>query len=139
MKVLRIEAIWVFRLRIDDLPVDVHGVFILERWETREHFIDQDTQAPPIDRFSMALIQEDLGSNVLRGAAYGKCTLSHDLSEAEIDHFQISILSYHDILGLEIAIHNIFGVQVLEDRDYLCAVEDCLLEVEVLNGAMISE
>ena len=30
-------------------------------------------------------------------------------------------------------------MQVLEDRDYLCAVEDGLLEVEVLNGAMISE
>ena len=99
-KVLRIEPILVFRLRIDDLPVDVHRVLILERWETREHFIDQDTQAPPIDRFPMALIQQDLGSDVLRSTAYGKCTLSYDLSEAEIDHFQISILSYHDILGL---------------------------------------
>lgn len=84
---LRIEAIRVFRFGVYDLPVDVHGVFVLEWWETREHFIDQDTQAPPIDRFSMALIQKDLGSDVFGGTANGKCALSYDLSEAKINHF----------------------------------------------------
>ncbi len=81
----------------------------------------------------MALIQEDFGSDVLGGTANGKCALSYDLSEAKIDHFQISVLSYHDILGFEIAVHNIFGVQVLKDGDYLCTVEDRLLEVKVFN------
>jgi hypothetical protein len=79
----------------------------------------------------MALIQEDLGIYILGGTADGECAVSHDLIDAEIDHFQIFILSFHDILGFQIAVHIIFGVQVLDDCDFLCAVEDLMLEVEV--------
>ena len=67
----------------------------------------------------MALIQKDLGSDVFGGTAYGECTFCYDLSEAEINHFQISVLTHHDILGFQIAVHDIFCVQVFEYGDYL--------------------
>ncbi len=36
---LRIKTIGVFRLSVDDLAIDIHGVLILKGRETCEHFI----------------------------------------------------------------------------------------------------
>ena len=37
---LRVETFGIAWLGIDDLPVDVHGVLILEGWEASQHLVD---------------------------------------------------------------------------------------------------
>ena len=79
----------------------------------------------------MALIEENLWSNILGGTTYSECAFSYNLSEAEIDHLQISVLAYHDILWLQITIHDVLSMQVFEDGDYLGTIENSLLEIKM--------
>ena len=37
---LRIETFWIAWLGIDDLPVDIHWIFVLEGWEASQHLVD---------------------------------------------------------------------------------------------------
>ena len=48
----------------------------------------------------MALIQKNLRCDVLRSTADCVGSLSHYLSEAEVNQLQESILCYHDVLRL---------------------------------------
>lgn len=97
-KSLRIEAIRVFGLGVYNLPVNVHWVLILERWESCQHLVDKNAKAPPVNWFSVTLVQENFRSDVLWGATNCEGTFGNDFSEAKINHFQVSILSYHDVL-----------------------------------------
>ena len=35
-------------------------------WLPNEHLVDEDTERPPVDRFTVAFTQDDLGRQVLR-------------------------------------------------------------------------
>ncbi len=132
-KGLRIEAIRVFGLGVYNLPVYVHWVLILERWEACQHLVDKNAKAPPINWFSMTLVQENFRSDVLWGAANCESAFGNDFCESEVNHFQISILAYHDVLWFQVTIDDIFSVQVFEDGDYLSTVEYCLFKVKMLH------
>lgn len=137
--ILRVKSLGVLRLCVDDLSINVHGVFVLEGWEPGEHFVHQDAQGPPIDWLSVALIQQDLWCYVLGRAADREGALGNYLRESEINHFEIAIVSDHDVLWLEVAIDDILPMQVLKDADYLRSVELGLLQVEVLHSSVVGE
>jgi len=138
-RALRVEAFGVFGFGVDDLAVDVHGVLVLEGREARQHLVDQDAQGPPVDGFSVALVQQDLRRDVLRRAANRERALRDDLREAEIDQLKIPVVSDHDVLRLQVPVADVLRVQVLEDADDLRAVELGLLEAELLGGPVIGE
>jgi hypothetical protein len=71
----------------------------------------------------MSLVQKDLRGNVLRGAAYGVCSLPHHLSKAEINEFQEAVVPNHDVFRLEVPVTDIFVVQILEDRNNLGSIK----------------
>lgn len=37
-----------------------------------------------------------------------------ELGQPEIDQFDMAVLVHHDIVGLEISVHYVFGVKVLQ-------------------------
>ena len=97
---LRVETFWIAWLGIDDLPVDVHWVFVLEGWEASQHLVDQDSKSPPVYWLAMALIQENLRSDVLRSTTNRVCPFSHYLRKPKVNQLQVTILGYHDVLRL---------------------------------------
>ena len=87
----------------------------------------------------MALVEEDLGSDILWSAANRVRTLCHDFSESIIDQLQVTVIANHDILRLEVTVADIARVEILKDGANLRSVEGRLLRVEVANRAMVSE
>lgn len=136
---LRVEAFRVFGLCVDDLPVYVHGVLVLEGREPREHLVHQYAQRPPVHRLPVALVQQYLRRNVLRGPTDSESTLGNYFRKAEIYHLQVAVICYHDILWLQVAVNDIFAMQILEDTHDLGTIELGLLEVEVLYCTVVGE
>jgi hypothetical protein len=127
MNGLRVKALWVSGLCVDDFSVNIHRVFILERWKTSQHLVDKDAESPPVDRFRVALIEQYLRCYVLRGAADGVGALADDLSEAEVDELEVALVADHDVLRLQVAVDDVLPVQVLEDANYLSPVESIII------------
>ena len=59
---LPIKAFRVARLRVNDLPVNVHGVLILEGREAGQHLINQNANRPPVDGLPVALVSSISGA-----------------------------------------------------------------------------
>ena len=71
----------------------------------------------------MALVEENLWRNVLRRAANGVGALNNFLGKAVIDQLQIAISADHDVLGFEVAIHDVPTVQIFENACDLRSIE----------------
>lgn len=134
---LAIEAIGVSWLSVNNFPVNIHGIVVLEWRVAGQHFVQKDTKCPPVHGLAVALVQQDLGSNVLWSSANGVGALRYYFGKTKVDHLQVTVASNHDILGLQIPVYNFFALQVFKDRDNLSAVEGRGLGVEVANGPMV--
>ena len=53
---VRVKALGITRLGVYDLFVDIHGVVSLEGRIAGQHLVQKDTQRPPVDRLSVALV-----------------------------------------------------------------------------------
>lgn len=71
-----------------------------------------------------------LRTHVLQAAAEGKSLLSADLSQAKVCDFEVSFEIDHDVLGLEVAIEYVLGMQVLYRQQHFNEVSSrlCLAE-----------
>jgi hypothetical protein len=67
-----------------DLAVHFIGVFVVEWWKTRKHFIQKNTKSPPVDGFGVAIATEEFWSQILWCSTEG-CTLS-ELYQLEFFH-----------------------------------------------------
>ena len=71
----------------------------------------------------MSFVKEDLGRYVLGRAADRVRALVHYLRESVVNEFEVAVVGDHDVFGLEVAVDDVFAVEVLEDRTDLRAVE----------------
>mmetsp|Transcript_5456 Transcript_5456/g.11302 ORF Transcript_5456/g.11302 Transcript_5456/m.11302 type:complete len:200 (+) Transcript_5456:808-1407(+) len=108
---------------LDDLPVAFHRIVGDERCLRREALEGQDANAPPVGAEAMALVEDDLGSEVLWRAAQGPCAVLQDLGEPKVDHLDVAILVEEQVFRLEIPIYDFMAVHVREDRDDRRGVE----------------
>jgi hypothetical protein len=71
-----------------------------------DEFEQQGAEAPPVDCPSVALLADDLGSQVLGSAAKGEgLVVAEDVAagEAEVGELDEAVLADEDVLGLEAA------------------------------------
>jgi len=85
----------------------------------------------------VALVEKNLWRDVLRRAADSVGTFGADLGKAEVYQLEVAIRMNHNVLRLEIAIDNLFALQVLENGNDLRAIELCLLTIKVAHTPMI--
>lgn len=78
----------------------------------------------------MALVEQNLGGDVLRCAANRVSALSDHLGEAIIDQLEIAIIANHDVFGLEVTVHNVFTVQVGKHAADLSAIETIVKKLD---------
>lgn len=70
----------------------------------------------------------DDGFNYLRceiiwGTAQCPCCCFARLCEAEISDFDVAVRVEKDVLGFQVAVHDVFVVQMIERQRYLCGIE----------------
>mmetsp|Transcript_38597 Transcript_38597/g.90238 ORF Transcript_38597/g.90238 Transcript_38597/m.90238 type:complete len:465 (-) Transcript_38597:1410-2804(-) len=119
----RLDRVWPRHLALDDLAVALHRVVGDEGRRAGEALESEDPDAPPVGAEAVALVEDDLGGEVLRGAAQGPRAVGDDLGEAEIDHLEVALLVDEQVLGLEVAVDDFEAVHVREDRHDLRRVE----------------
>ena len=100
------EVLWVLRLSVLDRLEQLLAVLRVEGRQAGEHFVNDRSQAPPVDRFSMSLAREDFWGQVLRRAAEGVrvvIVLDVLLREAEVGEFRVAVLVDEHVFRLEAA------------------------------------
>jgi hypothetical protein len=78
------------------------------------HLVNQYSKRPPINRLAVTLVQKNFGCNVLGSAADSVGALLDYFSETIINQFQITVIRYHNVLRLQVTIHNVFTMQVFK-------------------------
>lgn len=92
------------------------------------HFVDEDTESPPIHSLSVPLIEDDLRRDVLRCSTDGKSsTLSEHLRESKVSQLQVAVISDQQILRLEISEDDVLAVQIFEAAGHGRCVEPGLV------------
>lgn len=61
------------------------------------------------------------------------------LSKAEVGEADVSLAVQEDVLGLQVAVHDFFGVQVLDGADDLWGVEEAGGVAEAPSAAQVAE
>ena len=83
--------------------VEFLAVLTIEGGQTDQHLIDDGAERPPVGGLTVALSLQDLGTEVLSGAAEALRVLdTRDvlLAEAEIRQLDVAIDAHQDILWL---------------------------------------
>ena len=82
-------------------------IFIIEWWNSDNHFEQKRAQAPDVDGEIVALMCEDLWSKVTGGSAEGLVyVLSLGLlGQAKVRQLQISICFHKDVFRLQISVN----------------------------------
>eukprot|EP01139_Manchomonas_bermudensis_P005649 Amastigsp_a175486_287.p2 type:complete len:380 gc:universal Amastigsp_a175486_287:226-1365(+) len=126
---------------IHDLAIHQIGVVRVECREPREHLEEEHAEGPPVDGFVVAVALENLWRKILGGSAERPrgLALAHALfAEPKVCDAHVAFVRDQNVLGLEIAVHNVEAVEVLERARQLGSVEltalgreaDFLLEME---------
>ena len=71
----------------------------------------------------MTFVEQNLWCDVLRSTANGVCTLGDDLRKTVVNQFEVAIGADHDVLGLQVTVHYVLTVQVLENGSDLRAIK----------------
>lgn len=90
------------------------------------HLVEEHTKSPPVDTLGVAVAGQQLGCEVLRRAAegVGRLGCAHvKLAEAEVAQCNVARVVEENVLGLEVAVHDVEAVQVLEREQELGGVE----------------
>lgn len=69
MKKLRIKIFWEAKFTLEDVVVDGHGIFITERINASNHFIEDDAECPPVNWLPMSLVEQNFRGKIFGCAA----------------------------------------------------------------------
>ena len=111
------------QLRFQYVLVDHQRIVISKRVDPCDHLVDEHAEGPPIHWFPMPFFLQNLRSQVLWRAAECKSPALDSFGKAEVSEFEISIAANQYVLWFEIAVDDIFAVQMLEDEQHLRCVE----------------
>jgi len=116
-------------------------IFIIERWDSNNHFEKKGAQAPDVDREIVALVGENFWRQITSSSAERLVyVLSLGLlGQAKVRQLQISICFYKDVFGLQISVNDILVVKVLKGNGHLSYHELSLLLAEFSNRAQVAE
>lgn len=104
------------------------------------HFVDKNSQSPPVDGFSMALIQDDFRGDILRGSTNGEgSSFIEDFGEPEIGEFEVTIVGDEKIFGFEVSEDYVLRMKVFEAGSDGGSVESGLIGGKGFNRSEISE
>ena len=93
-----VESAWERYFASQNVFIDSHWVFIIEWIDSCVHFINEYTESPPINGFSMSLVKDDLRSNVFRSSTNSEgSAFIENFSKSKISQFQVAIIGNEKI------------------------------------------
>jgi hypothetical protein len=88
-----IKVAWELYFSLQDLLIDSHGVFIIEWINTCQHFVDQNSECPPVNWLSMSFIEKNFWGKILRCSAK-RVSASFDVfGETKVCELEVPISS----------------------------------------------
>ena len=131
----------VFRLAAHNSLVDFVVVLIEMRREPDHQLVKQGAEAVDIGLSVVTLPEQDFGAHVLGRAAerVGSLPLWYDFRKSEIGYFNVAVDVDEYVLGLDVSVDNVVGVQVLEAEQQLRKIKLSLLLSEFLHLAQVEE
>lgn len=118
-----VEALWKMQLPLQDVLVDHQRVVVGEGVDARNHLVDQHSQSPPVHGLAVSLVLQNFWSEILWGSTKGESSIFYGFGEAEIREFEVAVGANEDVFGLEVAVDDVAGVEVLEDENDVGGVE----------------
>ena len=96
-----------------------------ERRDSHQHLKDENTDGPIVNHTVVAALLEDFRREVLGRATVGLCKLvvHQQACETKVDNLDVPIRANHDILKLEVSVHDSFIVQMSDSNDQLSCEE----------------
>ena len=83
--------------------VDGHWIVITEGVDADEHFVDEDSEAPPVNRLAVAFLQKNLRSKVLGCSAERVGLAVYELGEAEVSQLQVTLFVDQQVFRLKVS------------------------------------
>lgn len=132
---------------VDGLLLDqlVHFRIILrarvERREPHNHLVSQNAEGPPVHGEGVAALDQDLGSQVVGGSAERerlRISFEH-LRQPEVGQANVPVLVHQNIFRLQIAVDDVFRVQVAQGHGDLNGIEAGALLREASHLAEVHE
>lgn len=124
----------------ENILINSHCIVITEGINSSMHLINEYSESPPIDCFSMSLVENNFRCNVFRCSTYCESsTFIQNLCETKICKFEISIVSNQQILRFEIPKDNVLGVQVFETTSYSGGIKFALIGRKTFDWSQVSE
>jgi len=121
-----VKARWENKRVVENLAVHDIDILIVERRQGCQHLVQENPERPEIDGPCVALAQKQLWRQVLGGSTEGVGLLveTHvDLAEAEVAQGDVALIVQENVLGLEVPVDDVHGVQGLDCRKKLADVE----------------
>ena len=118
-----------------DIIVHPRSVPIVERKHACEHLVHYYTNSPPVGRKSVAFALEKLRCKIGRSPReiMRQLVMSEYFGQAEINNLEVAVHIKNQVFHLEIPMHDITFMEVLEAQDELHDIEFDLLFFELFR------
>lgn len=126
-------------LALQDFLVDCHRVIIVEGINTGVHFVDENTEGPPVNGLSVTLVQQHLRSKILGSTTECVGTSFAVFGKTEIGKLQVAFIIDENVLWLEITVDDVLRVKVLEHECNLGAIKHSMLSVKLSFSSQIGK
>ncbi len=87
----------------------------VERWEPHNHFIDEGSKTPPINRFSMSLLIENLGGKIFRCTTdrVGVIIGNIHFGESKVSEAEVALLIDQNIFGFQTNLNQLYSRYII--------------------------
>lgn len=119
--------------------VNLHGVISSEWINSMIHFIDKDSQGPPVDWFSMAFVEENLGGNIFGSTTQGIGSVEDHFSKAKICEFKVAIGVDEKIFRLQVSVNDVKAVHVFKNRGHLSGIEGSVKRLKLAYTSKVDK
>ncbi len=93
----------------------------------------------PVNGLVIALVRDDFWGKVVGCAAKRPCLVWDALCKAEISDLEVPVMIQKQVLGLQVAVDNVAGVQILQCQSDLRCIELGDRVRETLEGWQVSK
>lgn len=100
-------------------------VLIKERCHAYPHFVNQNSECPPVDRKIVTRLQNHLRSKILRCSTIcpGHAARVEHFCQTKVDNFEIAIHVNEDVLQLEVPMNNALAMEISQCQGNLHCVK----------------
>lgn len=110
-------------LLLDNFFINFHRNSCFKWCPTTQHFINQNTEWPPINSLIVTFIEQNFWSYVVRSTTNCKCSIFHYFGKSKITQFNITNFRNQNIFRFQIPISYLIRMQIIQCKNYLGCIE----------------